>query len=207
LYEKFAAFQFAILDREQGVISGFANSVPLRWDGTLQELPDDGWDWALSESARQYADDIAANMLCGIQISVSPEYQGQGLSTLLLREMTALARRHGLSQVIVPVRPSMKSRYPLTPIDRYIEWHRDDELPYDPWLRVHVRNGGTIVKPCHTAMRIPGTVAEWEQWTGMRFFESGDYVVAGALTPVRIDTESDVGLYIEPNVWVIHESS
>ncbi len=51
---------------------------------------------------------------------------------------------------------------------------------------------------------IPGTVAEWEKWTNMRFPETGDYVVNGALNPVNIDVERDKGVYIEPNVWVVH---
>lgn len=38
----------------------------------------------------------------------------------------------------------------------------------------------------------------------MRFPESGKYVVPGALEPVVIDIESDIGLYIEPNVWMYH---
>jgi hypothetical protein len=47
-------------------------------------------------------------------------------------------------------------------------------------------------------------VAEWEEWTGMAFPESGDYVVPGALVPVQIDRERDEGRYVEPNVWMRH---
>ncbi len=39
----------------------------------------------------------------------------------------------------------------------------------------------------------------------MKFPESGWYVVEGALCPIRIDMEKDLGVYIEPNVWVSHE--
>ena len=53
-------------------------------------------------------------------------------------------------------------------------------------------------------MRIPGTVAQWEEWTGVAFPESGPYVVPGALVPVEIDRERDEGLYVEPNVWMVH---
>ena len=54
-------------------------------------------------------------------------------------------------------------------------------------------------------MEIPGTLAEWEKWTNMRFPEPGGYVVEGALIPVNIDVEGDKGVYIEPNVWVVHQ--
>ena len=107
--------------------------------------------------------------------------------------------------MIAPVRPSQKCNYPLTAIDRYIEWTTPDgQLPFDAWLRVHARSGAKIIKPCHSAMRIEGRVAEWEGWTGMQFPESGEYVVPGALVPVKIDLKLDRGLYIEPNVWMHH---
>jgi hypothetical protein len=64
--------------------------------------------------------------------------------------------------------------------------------------------GARIVKIALESMRIPATVAEWEERTGMAFPESGEYVVPGALVPVRIDRERDQGLYIEPNVWMAH---
>jgi len=39
----------------------------------------------------------------------------------------------------------------------------------------------------------------------MSFPESGMYVVDGALCPVRMDREKNMGFYIEPNVWVSYE--
>ena len=123
----------------------------------------------------------------------------------MLKEMASIARKEGFQYVTIPVRPSLKSKYPLIPIDHYINWRREDGLPFDPWLRVHERFGGKIVKICHESMRIPGTISDWEQWTGLRFFDSGDYVIDGALNPVNIDLEKNLGLYIEPNVWVLHE--
>jgi hypothetical protein len=53
-------------------------------------------------------------------------------------------------------------------------------------------------------MQIPGTVAEWAQWAGMAFPESGSYVVPGALVPVEVDREADRVVYVEPNVWMRH---
>jgi len=53
-------------------------------------------------------------------------------------------------------------------------------------------------------MRVTGSVAEWERWTGVAMPESGAYVIAGALVPVDIDRERDVGEYLEPACWVRH---
>ncbi len=54
------------------------------------------------------------------------------------------------------------------------------------------------------ALTVVGTVAEWEAWTGMAFPESGRYVVPGALQPVAIDRERDLGRYDDPNIWMRH---
>ena len=48
-------------------------------------------------------------------------------------------------------------------------------------------------------------MTEWEVWTKMRFPESGEYVVSGALEPVSIDCEGEDGVYVKPNVWMRHE--
>ena len=51
---------------------------------------------------------------------------------------------------------------------------------------------------------VTGTVAKWEEWTEMAFPESGAYAVSGALVPIEIDRERDEGVYVEPNVWMVH---
>jgi hypothetical protein len=67
---------------------------------------------------------------------------------------------------------------------------------------VHERVGGEIVRPASAAMRVTGTVAEWERWTGLAMPESGYYDVPGALVPVAIDR--DLGHYLEPACWMRH---
>lgn len=204
LFEDFGDYQFAFLTKDAEQVVGIANSVPLAWDGAVEDLPEEGWDWALIQSASDHAAGLAPRVLCAIQISIHPAFQGRGLSSRLLKEMLDLAREKGLKRLVAPVRPSLKNRYPLTPMANYVRWTDDRGLPFDPWLRVHVREGGTIVKVCPRAMQITGTIDEWQAWTELRFPESGAYVVPGALAPVQIDLESDTGTYVEPNVWMLH---
>ncbi len=89
-------------------------------------------------------------------------------------------------------------------MERYIDWRGEDGLPFDPWLRLHVRLGGAVVGTCPRAYVVEGSVAEWEGWTRMSFPESGAYIVPGALHPVEVDTEADRVRYVEANVWVSH---
>jgi hypothetical protein len=135
---------------------------------------------------------------------IRPGYQGGGLAAELLRLMRAVAERQGLGAVLACVRPSWKERYPLAPIDEYAHWTREDGLPFDPWIRVHVRLGAELSRPEPRSLRITGTVAEWESWTEMAFPVSGDYVFPQGLATVSIDREADRGLYFEPNVWLVH---
>jgi hypothetical protein len=202
-YQKLPQFQF-ILEDGAGRTVAMANSIPLRWDGAIDDLPEEGWDWALTKGLDDLASGRRPNLLCALQIVVPAEFKGRGLSSRAVRAMTANGAAHGLDTMVAPVRPNRKSDYPLTSIDRYIGWKTDNGLPYDPWMRVHARLGARIVRVCHRAMRITGTVAEWEKWTGLHFPESGPYVVPGALVPVEMDVENDFGTYIEPNVWMHH---
>jgi hypothetical protein len=146
-------------------------------------------------------------VLCALQILIAPECRGQGLSSRMIERMREIGRAHGLDTLIAPVRPNLKHRYPLTPIESYIAWRRPDGTLLDPWLRTHERLGAEIVKVAPESMRVAGTVAEWEQWAEMAFPETGSYVVPGALVPVEIDRERDEGLYLEPNVWMVHSPS
>ena len=74
--------------------------------------------------------------------------------------MADLAREAGFEQLIAPVRPSQKDRYPITPIERYVEWTQKNGEPFDPWIRIHVRRGATIAKPIPRSMYIVGTIPE-----------------------------------------------
>ena len=53
-------------------------------------------------------------------------------------------------------------------------------------------------------MRITGTVAEWEDWTGIAYPGRGRYTFPGGLATVEIDHAKDAGSYWEPNVWIVH---
>jgi len=38
----------------------------------------------------------------------------------------------------------------------------------------------------------------------MKFPQSGLYNIPGALNPISMDIEKDEGIYVEPNVWLLH---
>lgn len=205
LYDDFPQFQFALADPVSGEFVAVGGSVPLHWPRGPAGLPEEGWDWALAQGAKDRELGRRPNLLCALFIVVPERARGAGVSPYAVRAMKVIAKGHGLSALVVPARPTLKCRYPLTTMERYVAWTTGEGLPFDPWLRVHARLGAEILGPCLRSMTITGTVAEWERWTGMRFPESGRYVLPEALVPVSIDREADTGTYVEPNVWLKHE--
>jgi GNAT superfamily N-acetyltransferase len=202
---EYAEFQFYVWDDKREEVVGGGNAIPATWDGQAETLPDGGVDAVVED---RFADGAATpNVLCALQILIAPEYRGQALSSRMIQRMAEIGHAHGLDTLIAPVRPNLKHRYPLTPIESYIEWRRPDGALLDPWLRTHERLGAEIAEVASESMRIAGTVAQWEEWTELAFPESGSYVVPGALVPVEIDREQDEGLYVEPNVWMVHPPS
>jgi GNAT superfamily N-acetyltransferase len=195
LTDELSDFQFHLLDGDEPVAR--ARTIPIRWDGTVEDLPA-GIDGAI---ARGF-DEGDANVLCALVIMVPRALQGSGISRRAVEAMVEIARRHGLESLIAPVRPNWKERYPLTPIERYAHWTRDDGLPFDPWMRVHARVGAEILKPEPRSLRITGSVEEWEAWTGIAFPEDGEYVFPHALA--TLDLREGRGEYWEPNVWMRH---
>jgi GNAT superfamily N-acetyltransferase len=200
--DELAHLQFFAWDEERDEIVAEANTAPVAWNGDMEALPEEGLDAALEAAFSERAP--SPNVLCALQIVIAADYRGRGLSIRMIEHMVELARLHGFESLIAPVRPSLKHRYPLTPIERYVEWRRADGAHFDPWLRTHERVGGEILRIAPRSMTIPGTVAEWEEWAGMAFPESGPYVVPGALVTVDIDAETGQGIYVEPNVWTVH---
>lgn len=203
LYDFFPEFQFVVHDGQTNQVVAEGHTIPCRWDGMIDGLPD-GIDGLFEAALRLRNEARKPTALAALAVEIPPREQGRELSGLMLQHMRTLAAGNELQDLIVPVRPNWKERYPLTPIERYARWTREDGLPFDPWIRVHHRLGADFLKAEPRSLRITGSVADWEAWTLMRFPESGDYVFPHGLAPVAIDVQADIGAYWEPNVWMRH---
>lgn len=206
LTEDLPEFQFAMCDEQTGEVIAEAHTVPCWWDGTLDGLPG-GFDATIADAFDRLDNDQPVNSLCAVAAEVPHGVRGTGLADDILRAMGTIAVRHGLTHMIAPVRPTRKDRYPITPIERYMTWRRDDGSLLDPWLRLHERLGARLGPPAPASYRIDGTVGEWESWLEMALPESGEYVFPGGLSPLAVDRTSDRATYLEPNVWMIHNLS
>ena len=200
--EFFAGLDLMLVD-EDGVPVASGWGVPIRWDGRPESLPS-GYTEALVHAVEGHERGVAPDTLVICGAIVTPSLKGRGLAGETLKALRAAAKDAGWERVIAPVRPTAKARYPLTPIETYMRWTREDGSALDPWIRTHERLGATLLSAAPVSQTMTGTVAEWERWTGLVFPESGDYVIPEGLTLLHIDRESGEGVYREPNVWMRH---
>jgi GNAT superfamily N-acetyltransferase len=202
LFDTFAPEQLLFVEPPETLIA-VGHMAPLLWDGSLHGLPATIEEILLraeqGRTAGQSPDTFSA-----LAAMVAPDRRGQNLSRAVVEAMRDLARARGATSLIAPVRPTWKSRYPLTPMTRYAAWRRADGAPFDPWLRVHWRLGAETLQVAPNTLTVERAVADWERWTGMEFPDSGAYIVPGALQPVIIDRARDLGRYEDPNVWMRH---
>lgn len=199
LAARYPQLQLLLLS-DDGECVGKGHAIPFDWDGADSSLPARGWDEIQLRAVRA----VAPTAVSALEITVRPHLRGKGLSAVLLSAMRDAVGAMGFTDLFAPVRPSQKAAEPLAPMDEYALRTRDDGLPYDPWLRVHVRAGGRIVRVCPLSMTISATLPQWRAWTGLPFDASGEITVHGALAPVTVSVPRDLAVYVEPNVWVHH---
>jgi hypothetical protein len=225
-------YQILLID-DRDELLGVGVSLPLVWDGTVEGLPA-GWDGAVTASADLHERGGTPNAVCALSITTVPaakdsdskgsdskgsdskgsdskgsdskgsDSKGSDYAAVIMAGLKQAAAAAGLAEVIVPVRPVLKTRYPLVPMVDFLAWQTDDGRVFDPWLRLHLSMGATVLGIAPEAMTITGTVAEWQGWTGLALPGNGEYVIPGALAPLVIDREADAGVYREPNVWLAH---
>lgn len=189
---------------DHGTIIAKAHSIPFQLHSS-GELPADGWDGVIRRGLHCLLTGSTPNAISALEIAVRSDAQGRGISTQVLAAARANARRLGFSQLLAPVRPNGK-KDPLEDMQTYALRTRDDGLPLNPWLRTHVRAGGTIEAVARRSMVVTGTISEWREWTSLPFDASGPVHVPHALTPVNCDVEYDIATYVEPNIWVSHDT-
>jgi GNAT superfamily N-acetyltransferase len=198
--ERFADLELLAVDGHRYVGAGWA--VPLAWDGEIANLPE-GYADSLRRALDTADSDATPNTLVVCAAQVDQTERGRGVARALLNAFRNEAVSRGYSRLIVPLRPTQKSAYPLTPIDEYAAWTRPDGLPFDPWLRTHLRMGARVIATAPTSQVMTGSVDDWEKWTRMKLPAPGDYVIPGGLAVLTIDGAGE-GRYVEPNIWVEH---
>jgi hypothetical protein len=177
--------------------------VPISWLGDVADLPSSFAD-VLRRAIEVHDSGSEANtfVICGAV--VDPGRKGSGTATELIRALSSTGQAQGMTRVLAPLRPTRKHLYPLFSIEDYASWVRDDGLPFDPWLRLHVRMGARVIALAREAQTMTGTVRDWEEWTGISLPVSGEYIIPQGMSVLSIDRDTNLGTYVESNIWVQH---
>ena len=202
-FEAYLDYAFAGVAGGKVVARAFSVPFAFNVDGR-DELPDGGWDQVIRWAHEDRMIGRASTALSALEITLVPEARGSGNSIALLNAMKCCARANGYEALFAPVRPNQKHLRPHTSMREYISEMRADGLPADPWLRIHLRAGGRVVKIAPYSMTIIGSIANWFTWTGATLDQSGEVAVAGGLAPLIVSLEQGYAVYVEPNVWVEH---
>lgn len=195
-----SAYQFGVY--LNGELAGVGNCVPLWEKESIEDLPDEGWRWAIKSSLKNESG--KPKYVSAISATVAKGFRGKKISQRILSEFKRLAQESGAEALIAPVRPSLKSKYPLIPLKEYVEWRRPDGSRYDSWLKIHEGIGGRIVKISKDAMIATRPLEFWKELSGQDYLSSGKYLIDGALNPIEIDIDRQEGVYREPGVWIVH---
>lgn len=193
----YAEHQLAVIDETRQTAIGVVNSIPLPWSRPLSELPDEGWDWALANA------NASGNWQCALLAAILPEYRGRGLAEQALTAAKQLGRRFGHQGMLVPVRPTRKSEFVHMPMTEYLEKRKEDGTLFDPWIRLHLTLGAELLHVCQRAMSIKLTWDQWIEYGAEPSSEADELVIADGLVPIRRQADG-TGLYVEPNVWMVH---
>ena len=197
LREELPELQLVLYDEERDAVVGRGQTIPASTANGLPGGVDEMLERRFGAGPREEPDVLSA-----LVAIVDPGRQGEGLSASIIEGMRRVAAAAGFRELIAPVRPTWKERYPLVPIETYVSWRREDGTHFDPWIRVHERVGGEILQVAPRSMTITAPVEDWERWTEMPFPGDGEYVFPGGLATLVV--ADGIGTHVEPNVWVLH---
>jgi hypothetical protein len=201
VYAEFPEYQLVLRDGASDQHLAHSNGVPLAWDGSYTGLPKSAAEM-VELAVHQKRRGLRPTAVGALQAVVHPAHQMGGKSSLMLQAMATQASAVGMRALFAPIRPTHKTLYPLARIESYVGWVRRDGQAVDPWQRVHVRLGATPAGIVPRWLTVTATPSDWTTWTGLVFPDTGRYVVPGALVPLDIDLERNVGTYVEPHLWM-----
>jgi hypothetical protein len=197
----FGDLEVAVL--QHGVLMAAGWGVPIAWDSTAADLPS-GYSESLARAVTGRDTGLQPNTFVICAAQVRSDGVRSGLAKAVLQGLIDTAEADQLPRVIAPLRPTLKHRYPLTPIEDYVTWTRADGSAFDPWLRSHQRMGATVLGTSPASQTFTGTVQQWEEWAAIALPGDGSYVIHDALSPLQIDHGADTGTCTEPAIWVQH---
>jgi hypothetical protein len=199
---EFPEFRLSMFDINSGEVVATGVCLPVTLP-PLECLPDEGWDWAVKTAFEQRGSTTTS--MVALSVSVSRKHRELGLARDVINAIRQLAHIRDCAELVVPVRPSLKSRHQRIRMSDYVMWRDESGRIFDPWLRSHLAVGGQVVSVCERSMLVIQPLEFWREWVEQEFDYSGYYELNGGLSPLEVDLTTGFGRYCEPNVWVRHQ--
>lgn len=179
----------------------YISAVQLYTDLSKNSLPDEGWSFA----ANSYADKNTPNCICLLAANVNRDFRKNGFSEALIEKAKYESKKMGFSQIIAPVRPTLKHKFSELTMNDYLLKKTETGDFFDPWIQSHVSQGAKVLNVCNKSVVVKASISKWQKWSGLQFEKSGDYIIPNALAKLKINLVNNVGIYNEPNVWVRYD--
>ena len=176
---------------------GLAIEAPLN----SQQYSPMGWRYVIQSFTQGAKHKSKVNTLCLVVVNVGAAFRGIGIPEILLEQAKLEAKKRGLAQILVPVRPTLKHKFPHESMEEYCS-RKEGAEEFDPWLRTHVEAGGEILNICPESVVVKASLGCWNKWVQTDFPQSGHFPIPGGLAPLVVDKELNIGTYTEPNIWV-----
>ena len=75
LFTEFPDYQLALIEEGTDRVLAAANSIPLAWDGAVEDLPDEGWDWVMEQGFRDLEEGRVPVIQSALSITVATTRQ------------------------------------------------------------------------------------------------------------------------------------
>ena len=203
VWHEFPDYQFCLLN-EKDEIAAVCNGIPLYWDGAKQNMPS-GWDEGIELAFNQVQKGIQPNTLLGLTGVVDSASRNKGISPLIVQAFRTLAKMHGLTRFLGPVRPIGMLAHNCQDFKQWAESVDEKDEPLDHWLRTHKRLGAKVMGLAPYSQLVEGTLDDWEEWTGHRFAQSGAFQLPDTLQPIQVNITQNKASYYDPSIWVMHD--
>ena len=111
---------------------GHGITCKIKWDGTIENLPQNGWSGATIKCHEDNLKKIEPNTSIGLLIHISKNYRDKKVSGLIAEEMKSLATKRK-NLLIIPLRPSSRyeKEFCAMSFQKFCELKRDDGFPMD----------------------------------------------------------------------------
>ena len=198
---RFAEFVLIAQD-DAGEVVAVAHSIPFEHgDGAL---PENGWDFVIRNGLLTSLHGRAARHRLGDRDRrPAATAKGRGCPGRCSRRCARTRPGTGFAELVAPVRPNGKDDVD-EPMTTYAFRVREDGLPVDPWLRVHVRAGGRIPQWPPARWSSPAPSRSGGSGPGCRSTRPARSSCLERSPRCTATLEHGVAVYVEPNVWVVH---